>query len=672
MSQNLSDAEKAFLTYPKSERFKSHLKELTKAPHPSGTPESGEVIKYMKEVMENAGFEVVLHDYDIYFPSVPGENIVELVEPIRQPLNNKEYVLGEDSFSKDARISHGWNSFSGEGDVTAEVVYANFGRREDFRQLEEMGISVKGKIVIARYGGNFRGFKAKYAEQWGAAGLIIFTDPMDAGYMKGLTYPEGQYYSESTIQRGSVLTLDFTGDPLTPFEPALPLDGKRKVERLDPKDVAFHTIPVTPLAYGAAKEILSRMTGQAVPQGWQGGLPFTYRIEGGAELKVRLKVTQEKKFNRVTNVVGTLKGSEFPDEWLIMGSHHDPWTFGASDPNSGTAMLLSLAESLGELAKAGYRPKRTIKIAHWDAEEHGILGSVEWVEEFREELSANAVAYINADGAVSGPKFGASSSPTLKTVLENATKKVNYPKENITVYEHWIGEADSPKIGNLGGGSDHVGFYAHLGIPSLNAGSGGPTMYHSGYDDFHWYSTQADPDFVYGPMVESVFGMMALELANSSTIPYDVSRYSVDIEAHLNNIQEEITEFDSVYTFEKLRKSIALVKGLSQSVDEMISEKQGLLSRKELTALNSNLIRLEKAFIYMEGMPFGKWYRSLFGAPDPYSGYASWMLPGLKYYSDAQDIEGLKKWEGIYVSKLQVLGERLMAIRVSLDPLATD
>ncbi|MEQ9426882.1 MAG: M28 family metallopeptidase [Cyclobacteriaceae bacterium] len=666
-AQELSEVEQAFLKNPSSERFKNHLKELTKAPHPSGTEESKQVINYMKNVMESAGLEVTLHDYDIYFPAVPGENIVELVSPVQQTLNNKETVLDEDPFSSDARISHGWNSYSGEGDVTREVVYVNFGRREDFQQLEAMGVSIKDKIAVARYGGNFRGFKAKYAEQWGAAGLIIYTDPADAGYMRGLPYPEGQFYSENTIQRGSVLTLDFTGDPLTPFEPALPLDGKRKVERLDPKDVAFHTIPVTPLSYGSAKEILSRMAGQAVPNGWQGGLPFTYRIEGGADLKVRLKVTQEKKFNRVTNVVGTLKGSEFPDEWVILGSHHDPWTFGASDPNSGTAMLLSLAESLGQLAKDGYRPKRTIKIAHWDAEEHGILGSVEWVEEFRDELTEKAVAYINGDGAVSGPNFGASSSPTLKTVLLNAAGKVDYPKSEITVLEKWKGEADQPRIGNLGGGSDHVGFYAHLGIPSMNAGSGGPTLYHSGYDDFYWYSKHADPDFKYGPMVESVVGLAALELANNPVIPYALPRYAEDFKTHLGNIEAEIAAFQEAIDFNELKATADQVAELSKDVIELIEVKKTGLNKKQLTKLNQQLIKMEKAFIHMEGMPFGKWYRSVFGAPDPYSGYASWMLPALKYYADAKDVEGLKKWEGIYQAKLEVLSDWVSELMVTLE-----
>ena len=657
LGQSQTDVEENFLSMPSSDRFRNHLQELTKAPHPAGSEESRAVIQYMKDVMEKAGLEVEVHDYDIYFPKEPGINEVMLVSPVEMPLATKEVPLDEDPFSTDPRISHGWNSFSGSGDVTGEIVYANYGRREDFEKLKELGISVESKIVMARYGGNFRGFKAKYAEANGAAGLIMYTDPEDAGYMRGFTYPEGKFYSEHTIQRGSVLTLNYTGDPLTPFQPALPLDGSTSVPRLDPKEVAFHTIPVTPIGYGAAREIMSRMTGkEAVPPDWQGGLPFTYRLEGGPELKVRLHVEQEIKFNRVSNVVGTLEGSEYPDEWIIMGAHHDPWTFGASDPNSGTAMLLSLSESLGMLAAQGNRPKRTIKIAHWDAEEHGILGSVEWVEQFREELTEKAVAYFNADGAVSGPNFGAASSPSLKGLLVESTKRVQHPKEGKSVFEVWSqgGEEGQPRIGNLGGGSDHVGFYAHLGIPSLGAGSGGPTLYHSGYDDFHWYSTFADPDFVFGPMVEQVFGIMALRLANGDLLPYSLSQYARDINTH----RETIEGVANGNGGEEVQ--LTLLKDAAGQLEEVASRFDAVranqsLNKKQTAEINQRLIALEKNWIHDEGMPFGKWYRSLFGAPDPFSGYASWMLPGLRYFADQSDMESLKAWERIYVEQTEAL-----------------
>lgn len=654
--------EELFKTLPKSETFSKHLEVLTSQPHPAGSPENLEVIRYMAESMEKAGLEVQRYPYDIYLPTGPGEIEVGLVEPIRMPLNNMEYILKEDPFSSDPRAAEGWNSYSGSGEVTAEVVYVNYGTKEDFEWLDKQGISVKGKIAIARYGGNFRGYKAKYAEAYGAAGLIIYSDPEDVGYMRGLTYPEGTYFSESTIQRGSLLTLDYTGDPLTPFEPALPLDGPEKVDRLDPEEVDFHTIPVTPLPYGSAKEILSRMSGDPVPVSWQGGLPFTYRLNGGSELKVRLKVQQDKDFVRVENVVGTLVGTAYPDEWIIIGGHFDAWVYGASDPNSGTAMLLTLADALGELAKQGYRPKRSIKIAHWDAEEHGIIASSEWVEQLREELNEKAIAYFNADGACSGLNFGGASSPSLKSLMLDATKSVQYGNSEQTVYEHWISRSRTPEkgpdIGNLGGGSDHLAFYAHLGIPSLSAGMGGPTLYHSAYDNYHWYKTFADPDFISGPTVTRVFGVMALRLANADVIPFDVKRYGQDLKMHLNNVVKEVKAYQKTYQLNGLIELAEEIELLGKDLDARLSAKLSSTpdNRELLQNINKSLIGLERFFVDEEGMAYGKWYRSLYASSDPYSGYASWMLPGFLYEASLQSTENLPDLEMRYRKAMENLG----------------
>ena len=384
-----------FKTQQSSERYKKHLTTLCSAPHIAGSIENEKARDYIADVMRKAGLQVEIFPHDIYLSKTPGESIVEIVEPIRQPLNNREFILTEDKYSGDPRLTPGWNAWSGSGDVTAEVVYANYGRKEDFEQLAALGISVKGKIVLARYGGNFRGYKAKFAELAGAVGVIIYTDPADNGYAKGIMFPEGSQSNDNTIQRGSLLTMDFTGDPLTPFEPALPLDGTKKIKRSDPKDVSFHKIPVTPLPWGSAVEILKRMSGRAVPAGWQGGLPLAYRIDGGSSLKVRLKVKQEKEFVRVYQVVGTLSGSEYPDEWILAGCHYDAWSYGATDPNSGTAMLLTLSESLGKMAQNGQKPRRTIKICHWDAEEAGVIGSTEWAEQMRDELTNKAGEFLH-------------------------------------------------------------------------------------------------------------------------------------------------------------------------------------------------------------------------------------------------------------------------------------
>lgn len=662
--EHQKQTENAFLNQQESERYKNHLKTLTKEPHITTSKANERVRDYMAEVMRKAGFQVEIFPYDIYLPVMPGTASAELVEPIRLPLNNKEYIHKEDPFSTDPNLYFGYNAYTGSGDVTAEVVYANFGRKEDFEKLEAMGISVKGKIVIARYGGNFRGHKAKYAELHGAAGLIIFTDPGDSGYAKGLVYPDGPYYNESDIQRGSLLTLDWFGDPLTPFEPALPLDGKKKIVRKKPEEVTgMHNIPVLPLPYGSAKEIIGRMTGKPVPAGWQGGLPYTYRLEGGPALKVRVNVTQKREIQRVYNVVGTLVGSELPNEWIMAGSHYDAWGFGATDPNSGTAMLLALSESLGKLSQAGYKPKRTIKIAHWDAEEQGVIASSEWVEQFRDELDAKGVAYLNADGAVSGKNFGAASSPSLKNLSIDATKVVQYPDSAKTLYEHWLGKrgAKEPPLGNLGGGSDHIGFYTHVGIPSWGGGMGGPSLYHSNHDSFSFYERFVDSSFKMGPLVESVFGIMALRLANADVIPYNVSRYGTDLRTHFEGLQKLTTAYDkseTAFSFDALIKAADELKKAGEESEAALKT----ANEANKKAINAELLLLERQWIDKQGMPYGNWFRSLYASPDPYSGYASWMLPGFQFEAANKSTANLKIWEQKYLDTIARLKTKMEAI----------
>ncbi|MBS1681329.1 MAG: M28 family peptidase [Bacteroidetes bacterium] len=657
-------AESFFLNQQESERYKNHLKTLTREPHIATSKANERARDYIAEVMRKAGFQVEIFPYDIYLPVMPGTASAEVVEPIRIPLNNKEYIHAEDPFSSNPNLYVGYNAYSGSGDVTAEVVYANFGRKEDFEKLNALGISVKGKIVIARYGGNFRGYKAKYAEENGAAGLIIFTDPGDSGYARGLVYPEGPFYNESDIQRGSLLTLDWTGDPLTPFEPALPVDGKKKVVRKKPEELkGMHHIPVLPLPYGSAKEIMARMKGKPVPAGWQGGLPCTYRLEGGPELKVRVNVNQRMEIQRVYDVVGTLKGTEFPDEWVIAGSHYDAWGFGATDPNSGTAMLLALSESLGKTAQAGFKPKRTIKIAHWDAEEQGILGSTEWVEQFRDELNAKGVAYFNADGAVSGKRFGASSSPSLKNLVIESSKTVPYPDSSKSVHEVWLGksEAKEPPIGNLGGGSDHVAFYAHVGIPSWGGGTGGPTIYHSNHDSFSFYERFADPSFKMGNLVERVFGVVALRLANADIIPYSLSRYGTDLRTHFDRLQKRMPSLDksaNAFSFDALLKAADALKKTGEDAEAALKT----VNEANTKAINAELLTLERQWIDTQGMPYGNWYRSLYASPDPYSGYASWMMPAFQYELSVKSTANLKMWEQKYVDAMNRIKSKLETI----------
>ena len=661
------EMESLIINLPKSEIFKKHLEALTKEPHLAGSPANKRVADYISKTMLEAGLQVERPPYDIYLPLNAGKVSLEIVLPYRKPLNIKENIELEDAFSANPAINHGWNSFSGNGDVMAEVVYVNYGTKEDFEKLASLGVSVKGKIVLARYGGNFRGYKAKYAEANGALGCIIFTDPEDSGYMRGLVYPEGTFYSPSTIQRGSLLTLDYTGDPLTPFEAALPLTGNTSVKRLKPEEVKdFHTIPTTPIGYESAQEILKLMKGKPVPEAWQGGLPFTYRLEGGADLKVRLMVDQPKGIVRIEDVIGTIEGSDFPDDWILLGCHYDAWEFGASDPNSGTAMLLTLSEVLGEMVKKGFKPKRTIKIAHWDAEEHGILGSTEWVEQYRSELSKNAVAYFNADGACSGLSFGGSSSPSLKSLMLNATKSVPYGDLKETIYEKWMaasGNPATPPIGNLGGGSDHLPFYAHVGIPSLSAGMGGPTLYHSGYDDFHWYMKFGDPGLVSGVTITRLMGIMALRLANATILPLDPAQYGKDLNTHLDNAQKEIKKFSPTYSNSKLKH---ITDELTKNGELFLKLRDQALLKSlnsaSLLAINSRIKWLERAFIDEKGMDYGAWYKSLYASSDPYSGYASWMLPGFLYLASNKETEKISAWEDRYAKSFQQLNEEIKTI----------
>jgi N-acetylated-alpha-linked acidic dipeptidase len=648
---------------PTPEAWREHHRIITREPHPTGSEAQRRVGEYLAQVMEAAGLEVQRAEYDVYLPQLDGMvNEVEIATPVRKRLENREAALAEDPESSHPDLLPGWNAYSGSGDVTGEVVYANFGRKEDFEELAEMGVEVAGKVVIARYGGNFRGFKVKFAEEWGAIGVIMFNDP---GFAGGDEYPAGPQMNASTIQRGSALTLDWTGDPLTPFEPALPLDGDVQVDRLDPAEVAFHTIPVLPIGYGAAQEILELMEGDPVPGGWGGGLPITYRLTGGDALTVRVNVQQRLDYTRATNIIGTIEGSEFPDEWVILGSHYDPWSFGAHDPNGGTTTLVQLAEALGQLVQEGCRPRRSILIAHWDAEEYGIIGSTEWVEHYLDDLDRNAVAYINADGAVTGQAFSSSSSPSLKGPIIEAAGAVQYPGIEGSVLDWWVANSrgtDGPAIGNLGGGSDHVGFYTHAGIPSAGLSFGGSNgIYHSNYDTFTFFERFSDPTWRSGPALARVDGVLALRLANADVIPYDVVRYATDVATHATGLETMGEDLGMEVELTALKRAAA---GVEEAARAFVATRDARLARgplgpREADAVNGALLGLERAFLHDDGLQGRPWSRSLYASPDPFSGYASWMLPGIRYEIATGNAAGVPTWEAIYVGAMQELETRI-------------
>jgi len=653
--------EARFRALPSGDAFREHLRIITANPHPAGSAAQIEVGHYLGRVMKAAGMTVREHPYDVYLPQLTDDVEAHIVTPIAMQLNNREAALPEDRFSGHPDLLNGWNAFSGSGDATGEVVYANYGTRADYRALDSLGISLEGRIVIARYGGNFRGYKVLFAEERAAAGVIMFND---APEVEEDPYPEGPMLNGEIIQRGSVLTLNWTGDPLTPFEPALPIDGPVQVERLDPDEVGLHTIPVLPIGYNAASEILSRMTGEEAPEEWQGGLDMPYRLTGGSELTVRVRVNQPKALTRAINVVGTFEGTDFPDEWIILGAHYDPWGFGAVDPNGGTAMLLTLAEALGQLAEEGCRPRRSILIAHWDAEEYGVIGSSEWVEEFIEPLTNGAVAYINADGAVSGPNFGSSSSPSLKQPILDAIRDTPYPKEDRSIYEWWADQTEdgTPQMGNLGGGSDHIAFYTHAGIPSAGLSTGGRSgIYHSNYDNFAWFERFGDSEWIYGPMLATADGLLAMRLANADILPYDVTRYAVDTRTHVNTLLEVAEQRRIPVDLSRLVDATTDLERAADALDEARAARigRGPLGLGEAAQLNAGFIGLEKAWLDDRGLQDRPWSRSLYVSPDPFSGYASWMLPGIRYEIETDDPAEVPEWERRYVDAIERLTDRM-------------
>lgn len=663
--------EERFLELPSSQSFREHLRIVTAAPHPAGSPAQVEVGNYITRAMKAAGLDVERHTYDVYLPQLTDDVEAWIITPERMQLSNREPPLAEDRFSYHPDLLNGWNAFSGSGDVTGEVVYANFGRREDYEALDEMGIDLTDRVVIARYGGNFRGYKVKFAEERGAAGVIMFNDP---GFSTAGAYPEGPMMNGETIQRGSVLTLPWTGDPLTPFEPALPVSGERgHVERLDPSEVDLHTIPVLPLGYLAASEILSRMDGPEAPAGWHGGVDVDYKLTGGSDLTVRVRVNQPKALTRAVNIVGTVVGSEFPNEWVILGAHYDPWGFGAIDPNGGTAMLLTLAEALGQLAEEGCQPRRSILIAHWDAEEAGIIGSTEWVEEFIDQLTVDAVAYFNADAAVSGPNFGGSSSPSLKGLIRDVLDDVQYPGTDLSVLDWWLTEGGGSDLGNLGGGSDHVAFYTHAGVPSAGLSSGAPSgVYHSNYDNFAWFERFGDSEFVFGPMIARVDGLAALRLANADVLPFDAVRYATDTRTHVETLLR-VAEERGVRV--DLSKLVDATTGLEEAAlrfvaarDARLSGDAAALAAPVAQRTNRLLRQLEDAWLDDDGLQDRPWSRNLYVSPDPFSGYASWMLPGVRFEIETDDPDEVPMWEEKYIRAIDRLTDRLHEVSDILEP----
>src|SRR5579863_5028812 len=559
--------ESRFLAVPDPKLAEQHLRILTQAPHVAGTPEDKATADYVAQKFRGAGLEAEIVEYRVWL-NYPSEISVDVTAPAGVHMHGptREHVEG-DPLADDPRVITPFNAMSPSGDAEAEVVYANYGSPEDFRKLDQLKVDVHGKIVIMRYGQNFRGVKAFIAQERGAAGVLIYSDPADDGWKRGDKYPQGPWRPDSGVQRGSIgYMFEFPGDPTTPgiaSVPSLPDSQRTPPDR----SAALPKIPTTPLSYADAWPILQYLAGADTPREWQGALPFTYHV-GPGPVKVKMHLKQDYQFRTIWDVIGRVRGSELPDEWVVAGNHRDAWVYGAVDPNSGTAAMLEAVHGLGELLKSGWKPKRTIVFGSWDGEEEGLIGSTEWGEQHEKEL-AHAAAYFNMDIAVSGPKFGAASVPSLKQFLRDAAKAVPGAKGG-TLYENWqkssqtANETANPQdalgtnfrppaaqlksdvlVSDLGSGSDYTVFLQHLGVPSTDIGSTGSYgVYHSAFDNFNWFKKFGDPDFTYEQQMARMFGIEVIRMADADVLPFDYEEYGKEVVSYVDSARKKaLAEF---------------------------------------------------------------------------------------------------------------------------------
>ncbi len=674
--------EQKFRAIPSTENMREYMKRLSARPHHLGSPYDKENADWILSRFKEWGLDAHIETFEVLFPT-PQERGVELLEPTKFLAKLQEPRVPEDPTSGQySEQLPTYNAYSIDGDVTAPLVYVNYGVPEDYEQLERLSVSAKGAIVIARYGKSWRGIKPKVAAEHGAVGCLIYSDPRDDGYFEGDVFPSGAWRPKDGVQRGSVMDMPiYPGDPLTPGVGATP--GAR---RLDLKNVQTLTkIPVLPLSYGDAQPLLQALSGPVVPESWRGALPITYHL-GPGPAKVHLKVKSNWDRKPIYDIIAKIPGAVYPNEWVIRGNHHDAWVNGAQDPISGLVALLEEARALGELLKAGWKPKRTIIYCAWDGEEPGLLGSTEWAEEHADELRRHSVTYINSDSNSRG-YLGVTGSHTLEKMINEVARDIQDPEKQISVWKRAqllrIARAKGPeerqelrqradlRIGALGSGSDYTAFLDHLGIASLNLGYGGEAgggIYHSIYDDFYWYSHFDDPDMLYGRALSQTAGTAVLRLADAELLPYDFAglrdalrKYMGELEKLANDQREEIRERnkeveEGVFTatsdpkktfvppppedvppylnFASLRNAL---DALERSIERFhkalaTTQKDGgeALARASLETVNQKLLLSERTLTRPEGLPGRPWFKHQVYAPGFYTGYGVKTIPAVR------------------------------------------
>jgi len=647
--------ETQFLAVPDPKLAAEHLRTLTKAPHMAGTPEDKATADYVAAKFREAGLDTQIVEYRVLL-NYPREISVDVTAPAGVNMHGptREKVDG-DPYADDPRVVTPYNAESPSGDVEANVVYANYGRPEDFKRLQDMNVDVRGKIVLVRYGQNFRGVKSYVAQEHGAAGVIIYSDPMDDGWFKGDKYTAGPWRPDTGVQRGSVgFIFEYAGDATTPgvaSVPSLP-DSERVAQE---KATALARIPTTPLSYADVSPILQNLGGPDSPRDWQGALPFTYHV-GPGPVRVKMHIAMDYQLRTIWDVIGKVPGSEFPQQWVVAGNHRDAWVFGAVDPNSGTTALLEAVHGIGQLVKSGWKPKRTIVLCSWDAEEQGLIGSTEWGEDHAKDL-ANAVSYFNVDVAVSGPNFGASAVPSLKQFVRDVAKAVPSPKGG-TVYDQWrrapeAGRRGVPTsdlmvfarasnaamndvpVGDLGSGSDYTVFLQHLGVPSTDIGSNGPYgVYHSAFDNYNWFTKFADPTFVYEQQMARIYGLEVMRMSDADILPFDYQEYAREIAVYIEAAKRKAQDKFGAQApnFADLETA---TKSMQAAAANIAEQQKGPNPR--VNGINERLIQAERMLLLPDGLPNRPWFKHAIYAPGVYTGYAAVVIPGVNEAIDAGD-----------------------------------
>ena len=663
-----------------AKRIGENIKLMSSVPHHIGSVGGKFVADEIAKQFKASGWDTKIVTYQLLFPT-PITRVLEMKGATNFKALLKEPALKEDATSAQADQLPTYNCWSADGDVNAELVFVNYGLPEDYETLAKYGIDVKGKIVIAKYGRSWRGIKPKVAQEHGAIGCLIYSDPQDDGYGAGDVYPAGPFKNKYGVQRGSIMDMViYPGDPSTPNYASV--DGAPRVDHNNAENLL--KIPVLPISYSDAAPLLQDMAGPVAPKSWRGGLPFTYHI-GPSKSKVHLKLDFDWKLRPAYNVIAMIQGSQYPDQWVIRGNHHDAWVNGANDPVSGMAAELEEAQAIGALVKSGWKPKRTLVYCAWDAEEQGLMGSVEWVEEHAASLQAKAVAYINSDGNGRG-FLGAEGSHAFTGLITDISKSIQDPQTGVTIFERQranrateaattatkkeILNSTTYPLGAMGSGSDYSSFIQHVGVPSLNIGFGGENEggeYHSIYDSYDHYSKYKDPGFAYGVTLAQTAGRAALRLSEADALPFDFTALHKTVKGYITELMNNVEQMREKAKVEnelvnskayavaadpteglKLPTTVAEVPYVDfapilnalthlEKSAQQVEQLKANADAQKLAAINAKIYAAEQSLLMTNGLPRRPWYKHSLYAPGFYTGYGVKTIPGVREAIEQKD-----------------------------------